>query len=133
MVLIVDDVPGVVVAFGAGLRRLSVPFHGAGSLAEARAAFPQYRWSGFILDIELPDGTGVEFLEWLRSHPDHTHTPAIVITANILIDDALVAQIARCGASLRCGAFTSPQIDTICGDLLGRSTASLTEPPFSAD
>lgn len=128
MVLIVDDVPGVIVAFGAGLRRLSVPFLGVGSLTEARAALPRYRWSGFILDIELPDGTGVEFLDWLRSHPDYANTPTIVITANILIDDALTAQVARAGASLHCGAFTSPQIDKICGDLLGRSTASPTSP-----
>lgn len=119
MILIVDDVPGVILAFAAGLRRLSVPFHSAGTLAEARAALPLHRWSGLILDIELPDGTGVEFLEELRSQSDHQHTPAIVITANLLIDNNTLARIDRARATLHCGAFTRPDIDAMCRALVG--------------
>ena len=122
MILVLDDVPGVIVTFGVTLRRLGIPFHGAESIAEAKALLPRHHWTGFVLDLELPDGNGVELLEWLRTQPAFCETPAVVITANILIDDSLAARVAGSRASLHCGAFTRADVEMICRKLLGSPT-----------
>jgi len=118
MILVLDDVPGVVVAFGGVLRRMSVPYHAAGTVAEAKALLPQHHWSAFVFDLELPDGSGVDLLEWARGHEQWKHTPAAVITASILLEDLVVHRIHSAGATLHCGAFTAPDIETICRELL---------------
>jgi CheY-like chemotaxis protein len=124
MILIVDDVPGVIVAFGAALRRMAVPWQGAGSIAEASALLPQHNWTGFVLDLELPDGSGLELLESLRDQTAYAQTPAAIITASILLSDATVDRVARASASLYCGAFTPPQIEEILTRLIdGRGHA----------
>jgi two-component system response regulator PilR (NtrC family) len=118
VILVLDDVPGVVVAFGGLLRRMSVPYHAAGTVAEAMALLPQHAWSAFIFDLELPDGSGIDLLEWARSHPQWHDTPTAVITASILLDDLTVLRIDATGATLHCGAFTGPDIEAILRELL---------------
>lgn len=120
MILIVDDMPGVVIAFGRVLQRLDVPFKSADSVAAAMAALEGDHWTGFILDLFLPDGTGVEILEVIRKHPCYRHTPAEVITADILVESDLVVRIAEAGASLNSGAFDRSAIESICSHLLLR-------------
>jgi two-component system response regulator PilR (NtrC family) len=122
MVLVVDDVPGVIIAFGAALRRLSVPFVGAGSLTEARQALTLHHWSAFIIDIELPDGCGIDLLEFLRADPEYRRAPAAIITARIDLDDSVVNRIQCSGAAFYCGAFTTPQVNEICLSLLRQPT-----------
>ena len=121
MILIVDDVPGVCVAFGRVLHNAGVTFQAAGSLAEATAALSLGQWTGFILDIFLPDGTGVDLLDIIRLRPEHQHTPVAVITADILFDEALLKRIHAGRATLHCGAFNRTAIEAICVDLLAKS------------
>lgn len=123
MILMLDDVPGVVLAFGAVMRRMSVPYCAAATVAEAKTLLPQYSWSAFVLDLELPDGSGVEVLELARSHPQWRQTPAVVITAGILIDELVVQRIYVAGATLHCGAFTSADIEQILRHLLKADSA----------
>lgn len=118
MILIVDDVPGVTLAFGRVLNHVGVPYESADSLATGRAAVVRDGWTGFILDIFLPDGTGVDLLEFIRQQPQYSKTPAAIITADILLEDSLVARINAGGTSLSCGAFNRAAIETICFDLL---------------
>jgi CheY-like chemotaxis protein len=118
MILVLDDVPGVVVAFGGVLRRMSVPYHAAGTVAEATALLPQHQWSAFVFDLELPDGSGLDLLEWARGHAQWRDTPAAVITASILLDDVVVARIYAARATLHCGAFTGPDIEAILRELM---------------
>jgi CheY-like chemotaxis protein len=120
MVLIVDDVPGVIVAFGLALTRLGVSYVGAGSVAEARQLLPQHRWTGFILDLELPDGSGLDVLDTVRANPDYRLTPVAIITANLIIDDQDMQRLQRGNATLHCGVFAAPETDAICGALLDR-------------
>lgn len=118
MILIVDDVPGVTVAFGRALDHVGVPYESADSLEAGRAAVERDGWTGFIPDIFLPDGTGVDLLEFIRQQPQYAKTPAAIITADIILEDALVARIKARGASLNCGAFNRAAIERICFDLL---------------
>jgi two-component system, NtrC family, response regulator PilR len=118
MILLLDDVPGVVVAFGGVLRRMSVPYHAAATVAEATALLPQHSWSAFVFDLELPDGSGIDLLEWVRSHAQWQDTPAAIITASILLDDVVVDRIYAARGTLHCGAFTGPDIETILRELM---------------
>lgn len=120
MILIVDDMPGVVVAFGRVLQRLDVAYWSTGSVAGAMAALDRNHWNGFLLDLFLPDGTGVEVLEAMRTHTRYRNTPAAVITADILVESELVARIVAARASLTCGVFDRSAIESICSSLLLR-------------
>lgn len=51
------------------------------SLAEARAQVDIQPIALFILDVNLPDGSGFTFLQELRSHIHFRHTPAIILSA----------------------------------------------------
>lgn len=118
MILIVDDEPGVCVAFRNVLTASLIPSHSAESLAAARRAMSRHTWTGFILDIFLPDGTGVDFLAELRAQPEHRHTPVAVITADILLEEDMHEQIRRFGARLYPGAFNRADVERICADLV---------------
>ena len=52
----------------------------AGSLAEARAALADGRFALLILDVNLPDGSGLDLLRQLRAGGECT--PVILLTAN---------------------------------------------------
>lgn len=52
------------------------------SIAQARQKLAETQFDLLILDINLPDGSGLELLRTLRSHGDAT--PAILLTANDL-------------------------------------------------
>ena len=66
----------------------------AGSLAEARAALVASRFDLALLDVGLPDGSGLELLPWMRQH-----APAVeAVVVSSLGDDATVLQALRGGA-----------------------------------
>jgi CheY-like chemotaxis protein len=118
MILIVDDEPGVSLAFGRVLNQVGVTYDVADSCGGARAALKRGPWTAFILDIFLTDGTGVDLLREIRQLPRHFNTPCAVITADILLEDGLVARIEAARARLRCGAFDRSAVEAICLDLL---------------
>lgn len=37
----------------------------------------------FLLDIRLPDGSGVEVCQWLKRHPIYHHIPIILMSAHL--------------------------------------------------
>ncbi|MCH7494002.1 response regulator transcription factor, partial [bacterium] len=78
--LLVDDHA----VFRAGLRHwLTGPFPAAtfgeaGTMAEAKRALATREWDVVLLDLDLPDGSGVEILEWLRA--SGIATPALILS-----------------------------------------------------
>ena len=54
----------------------------AASLAEAKAALAERRFSLLVLDVNLPDGSALDLLRGLRAAGDET--PVILLTANDL-------------------------------------------------
>ena len=69
---------GIVMALEAPGRTVTL----AGSLREGRAVLAGERFDLLILDINLPDGSGLELLRQLRAVGDRT--PVILLTANDL-------------------------------------------------
>jgi len=75
--LVVDDDELVRHAFAsvlAGHARVEV----AATLEEAERAIARERWAGIVLDVQLPDGSGLALLESLRAR--HVATPVLVVS-----------------------------------------------------
>lgn len=119
MILIVNDMPEVSRAFTRVLDHVGVPSETVETSADALATLTRAGWTGFILDIFLPgDFTGVDLLERLRETPPYANAPVAVITADMLIDDPMLARISISNGRLYTGVFDREAIETICLDLL---------------
>lgn len=95
-ILIVDDDPSVrqrlkrVAGQAAPQARCAM----AGSLAEAREQMSSSRFDLALLDVGLPDGSGLDLLPWMQAH-----APAVdAVVVSSLGDDATVLQAIRGGA-----------------------------------
>lgn len=91
--LIIEDEPSVARSLSRYFRKHR-PVTLASSLGEARNALSDGRvWSGIVLDLVLPDGSGIELLEELRNK--HVGTPVLVITGEFNRDIVNKAQSLR--------------------------------------
>jgi DNA-binding NtrC family response regulator len=94
-VLLVEDTPSLSMLYQTVLTRAGHGVVCAASLAEARARCEQVKPQLVLLDLQLPDGDGLELLDTLRR--DAPESRVIVITANGSINRAVQA--------MRAGAF----------------------------
>ena len=77
-ILLIEDEPGTRFGFVKYLSRAGFEMCEAGNLSQAELKFSSQQFDGVILDINLPDGNGLDFIEKVReSSPD---IPLIVIT-----------------------------------------------------
>jgi two-component system NtrC family sensor kinase len=60
-----------------------------GSLAEARVALRSLTIALAILDVRLPDGDGVEFLEELRADPEFAELPILMLSSEAEVKDRI--------------------------------------------
>ncbi|MCC5795045.1 MAG: sigma-54-dependent Fis family transcriptional regulator [Chromatiales bacterium] len=93
--LIVDDEPDLCELLAATLARMQVESVSCASLAEARAALARERFQLCLTDMCLPDGNGLELVEWLQA--SGLPLPVAVITAHGNVETAVRA--------LKAGAF----------------------------
>jgi DNA-binding NtrC family response regulator len=63
--------------------------HHAGAIADARRVYASAPVDVVLLDLRLPDGSGLELLEWLVAAD--ANLPVIMMTAHGSIADAVVA------------------------------------------
>ncbi len=66
-VLLVDDEPSVLFGYRKFLEKAGYETAEAGTLKEARAAFEGNRFDAVLLDMNLPDGSGVDYVPELRA------------------------------------------------------------------
>jgi DNA-binding NarL/FixJ family response regulator len=96
-ILLVDDDPAVRDRMLGLLRRLGVAaddVHAATDLASARAACATRHWRLAIVDVGLPDGCGLELVEWLiAQQPDVTP----IVMSSFGSEEIIVAAV-RSGA-----------------------------------
>lgn len=83
-ILIVEDDRGLNQGIAMALREDSVAFYQAYSLGEARELWRKEPPDMVLLDINLPDGSGYDFLEDIR---ENSEVPVLLITANDLEAD----------------------------------------------
>jgi two-component system, NtrC family, response regulator PilR len=93
--LVVDDEPDIRELLSITLERMNIDVATAGDVASATR---ELRGSAFDLcftDMRLPDGNGLDLVEWIQTHKPHT--PVAVITAHGNVETAVRA--------LKLGAF----------------------------
>jgi DNA-binding NtrC family response regulator len=80
--LIVDDEPLVSHQLASLIRRHGAEPAVACSVAQAELQLARDpRWTGFVVDIRLPDGSGLDLLR--RARPAFPNTPALVLSAHL--------------------------------------------------
>ncbi|MDR2259990.1 MAG: sigma-54 dependent transcriptional regulator [Azoarcus sp.] len=94
-VLVVDDEEDIRELLELSLLRMGLAADTAGSLAEARARIERTRYRLCLTDMRLPDGDGLELVEYIQHHCPSL--PVAVITAFGSIESAIRA--------LKLGAF----------------------------
>ena len=95
-ILVVDDDPMIRWTLSEALRGWGYEPIEAGTVAGALFSFDAERPTAVLLDINLPDGSGLDVLtEIKRKQPQAV---VIMITANVMIEDTISA--------LRGGAYT---------------------------
>ncbi|HOW96764.1 MAG TPA: sigma-54 dependent transcriptional regulator [Kiritimatiellia bacterium] len=88
-ILLVDDSETTRKVFTANLSRQGYEIQGAASLAEARDAVNRNVFDGILLDLELPDGNGLDWLPELRE--SHPNAAIVIITGTGDIPSAVKA------------------------------------------
>lgn len=85
-ILIIEDDRALCTGIMAALKSSETELHGVSTLAEARKKMKEWQPALILLDINLPDGSGLAFLEEIRqSH----NIPVIFLTANDLETDVV--------------------------------------------
>lgn len=93
--LIVDDEPDIRDLLEITLGRMGITTHTAADVATAKALLSAESVHLCLTDMNLPDGNGIELVQWIQHHCPNT--PAAVITAYGSMDTAIEA--------LKAGAF----------------------------
>jgi len=118
-ILVVDDEPHIGLLLRLQLESRGYELRLARSLFEARAALldDAERPDGVLLDLHLPDGSGVELLRELRARPATKTLPIIILTAE---GEERVLQEARSlGAATVTKPFSPSKLTAQVAALLG--------------
>src|SRR6266581_513473 len=119
--LVVDDEPHIGLVLRPYLEQRGYRVSFARSLAEARAVGPAAvpPLDGLLLDLHLPDGSGLDLLRDLRAKPGTARLPILVLTAEG--EERVLREARRLGAALVTKPFSptklSQRIATMFGDL----------------
>ncbi|MGI9201574.1 MAG: sigma-54-dependent transcriptional regulator [Woeseiaceae bacterium] len=93
--LVVDDEPDICELLTLTLGRMDIQAESAADLAAARALLNKKKFDICLTDMRLPDGDGLELVEWIQSNANEM--PVAVITAHGNVETAVQA--------LKLGAF----------------------------
>ena len=117
--LVVDDEPHIGLVLRPYLEQLGYRVSFARSLAEARATIGAAPPDGMLLDLHLPDGSGLDFLRDLRAQDGTARLPILVLTAEG--EERVLREARRLGAALVTKPFSptklTQRIATMFGDL----------------
>ena len=117
--LIVDDEPHIGLLLRPYFEAMGYDMSLARTLAEARAALadPRAAPTGLLLDLHLPDGSGLELLRDLRAQRRTRHLPVVVLTAEG--EEKVLAEAQRLGAALLSKPFSPKKLTAQVAAMLG--------------
>lgn len=117
-ILLVDDEPHVPLLVRPLLERLGMSVQTARTLAEARRSLARQRPDGVLLDLHLPDGSGLDLLRELRAASDTRTLPVLVLTGEG--DDRVLDEVERIGGVVLAKPFSptklSQRVLAVLGD-----------------
>ncbi len=93
--LIVDDEPDIRELLEITLGRMDIETRSAQDVASAKAMLAEYHFDFCLTDMQLPDGNGIEIVEYIQK--EFPHLPVAMITAHGSMESAVGA--------LKAGAF----------------------------
>jgi two-component system, NtrC family, response regulator AtoC len=88
-ILIVDDEPGIRFALGEALRSWGYSSEQVGTVAQAKEAFTALAPAAVLLDIDLPDGSGLDALTYIKDQ--EPETVVVMITGNVNVPNVVTA------------------------------------------
>src|SRR5690242_13680427 len=117
--LVVDDEPHIGLLLRPHLEDLGYSMSLARTLAEARAAIATHAGAsdGLLLDLHLPDGSGLDLLRELRAAPATRALPVMVVTAEGA--DHVLAAVKSLGATLLTKPFSPTKLTARIAAMLG--------------
>jgi DNA-binding response OmpR family regulator len=127
--LVVDDEPHIGLVLRPYLEQLGYRVSFARSLAEARAvlgAAPAPP-DGLLLDLHLPDGSGLDFLRDLRDEDETRRLPVLVLTAEG--EERVLREARRLGAALVTKPFSPTKLSQRVATMLGDVPAPESDAP----
>lgn len=116
-----DDEPHIGLLLRPHLERLGYRVTLTRALAEARAVLGARGApiDAVLLDLHLPDGSGLDFLRELRAATAAPQLPVLVLTAEG--DDRVLAEAERLGAVLLTKPFSPTKLTARIAGMLGES------------
>ena len=93
--LVIDDEPDICELLSLTLGRMDIETEVAGNVKSAKAQLSDHRFDICLTDMRLPDGDGLELVEWMQKNS--SGVPVAVITAHGNVETAVQA--------LKLGAF----------------------------
>ncbi|MDH4121804.1 MAG: response regulator [Deltaproteobacteria bacterium] len=88
-VLVVDDNPDMVAMLTDLFQQRGWQVRGALGAAETMIQLETALPDALVLDIMMPDRSGIEVLEMIRYHPHYTHLPVVCLSAAVLEPPAM--------------------------------------------
>lgn len=121
--LVVDDEPHIGLLLRPHLEHLGYRVSLARTLAEARAVLGDRSapLDALLLDLHLPDGSGLELLRELRRGAATRGLPVIVLTAEG--EDRVLGEVEALGAALLTKPFSPSKLTARIAGLLGDGPA----------
>ena len=95
LVLLVDDEEDLCLLMQMSLSRMGIDTHSAHCLSDAKKYLAEHAYDACLTDLNLPDGNGLQLLEWINEHGPSL--PVAVLTAYGNMEIAI--------AALKAGAF----------------------------
>ena len=80
-ILVIEDEPDIRTTLEYNLRKDNFDVIGVGSLGEARTAMNSSSFSMILLDLMLPDGSGLDLCREIKGNKELSSTPIIILTA----------------------------------------------------
>ena len=115
--LLVDDEPYVGLVLQPRLEAAGFDVVLARTVAAARAAIAGSLPDVLLLDLHLPDGSGVDLLRDLRRQAGGAELPVVVLTAEG--EDRVLAELGRLGAAVLSKPFSPSKLTAQLAEMLG--------------
>jgi CheY-like chemotaxis protein len=118
IVAVIDDDVAVDKSFGQMLQAAGYDTHTEGNVAAGLLYLEHAAPSVVILDLHLPDGTGLECLRRLRAWPQHRHLPVAILTGDYFLDEDVARELNQLGARVFFKPVWEDDLLRIVGQLL---------------
>lgn len=96
-IMIVDDSPEILSLYRALLKRKGYNVIEAEDGAHALEMLEESSPDLFIVDVMMPEMNGIELCRQIRAHPQHKHSPLLILSA--YSDSGIIEQTFAAGAN----------------------------------